>query len=329
MAGERSLALNKLVKDKEMLSEVEVASVVAPLLERLSLLHSEGRSHGNVSLATVTIRVVEPTDGTIHLPDPGSCDPAMRPCASCQQVEEGATPAADIWSVGVIALQLLCGMPCRNGCTSAIVDKQKGELPMMPRGTSLECIEFLMDCLEPRPEDRASAAELLAHDFLRTLTVPAGPKAPDAAETLAESLADVLLISTTGKEQRPACRPAAVPALKTKGRVSFSEPSHTTRCHNCRCQKTCGLAQPAVSRVRLDVSGVMLEKSAKVFAAQVSPNSKDSAASTKRKLGDLSREAPVASERKKQCSGLVKYLSPAILPHTAQLVELPGLVLAD
>ena len=230
MPEPRSLALSRLVKDNEMLSEMEVASVVAPLIERLRGLHAAGRAHGNVSLATVAIRVVEPADGTIHLPDPGCCDPAARPCRACQQTEEGATAAADVWSVGVIALQLLLGRPCRSGCEHGVVGKESGELPLLPRGTSLECIEFLMGCLEPRPEDRASAAELLALDFLRANAAPPGPTAShDAASALADSLADVLLISSAGKTLPDACRPAAVPALRAKGRVSFTTPSQTAR----------------------------------------------------------------------------------------------------
>ena len=58
MAGPRSLALKKLF---------EVSSVVAPMLERLCTLHAQGEAHGNMSLATVTIRVIEPADGTLHL----------------------------------------------------------------------------------------------------------------------------------------------------------------------------------------------------------------------------------------------------------------------
>jgi hypothetical protein len=116
MACPRSLALNKLVKDNEMLSEVEVASVVAPLLQQLHALHALGEAHGNVSLATVTIRVIEPADGTIHLPDAGCCDEAAhRPCAACQQSAEGASAAADIWSVGVVAVfdsVLQCAAVC-------------------------------------------------------------------------------------------------------------------------------------------------------------------------------------------------------------------------
>lgn len=328
MLENRSLALNKLVKDNEMLSEIEVASVVAPLLERLKVLHAAGKAHGNVSLATVMIRVVEPADGTIHLPHPSCCNEAAhRPCAACQQTEESST-AADIWSVGVIALQLLLGRPCREGCHSAISDKHTGEMPVLPRGTSLECIDFLMDCLAPYAEERAGAEELLKHDFLRVIA-PRGPKAPDAADSLADSLADVLLISTEGKNHEQACRPCQVPGLKAKGRVFFTEPSHTARCQRCRCKNECvhedveAQIAPALPRIASDLSLKLLSA---CTSPKLTPNAAGSAASTKRKLG--TRNVPSAP-LKRQCSGLVKYLSPAIRPMTpmSDLENAPALIL--
>eukprot|EP00277_Geminigera_cryophila_P020356 CAMPEP_0179491036 /NCGR_PEP_ID=MMETSP0799-20121207/65837_1 /TAXON_ID=46947 /ORGANISM="Geminigera cryophila, Strain CCMP2564" /LENGTH=336 /DNA_ID=CAMNT_0021307387 /DNA_START=214 /DNA_END=1224 /DNA_ORIENTATION=- len=333
MAGPRSLALNKLVKDNEMLSEVEVSSVVAPLLERLCALHAQGEAHGNVSLATVTICVIEPADGTIHLPDAGCCnEAAQRPCAMCQQSAEGASPAADIWSVGIIAVQLLLGRPCRESCNAAIVAKSTGQMPVLPRGTTLECIDFLMDCLAPRAEDRASAAALLKHDFLRTISPPGGPNSADPADSLADSLADVLLISKAGKQQRQACRPMGVPSLKAKGRVSFTVPSHTARCLQCRCAKECAHQQlvqlprdmPLLAIDKCIKSSVVSHVSPKLQV--FSPNTANSAASTKRKFGD--RDAPISAPKRK-CSCLVKYLSPAILPVAANfdLLNAPALLL--
>ena len=48
-ASERCLALVKLVKDNEMLSEIEVASVVVEATSILRVLHAARRAHGNVS----------------------------------------------------------------------------------------------------------------------------------------------------------------------------------------------------------------------------------------------------------------------------------------
>jgi len=67
---------------------VEVSSVVAPMLEQLCALHAQGEAHGNVSLATMTIRVIEPADGTLHLPDAECCNEvAQRSCAMCQRAQ--------------------------------------------------------------------------------------------------------------------------------------------------------------------------------------------------------------------------------------------------
>jgi hypothetical protein len=342
MSAERSLALVKLVKDHEMLSEVEVASVVAPLLDSLQALHATGRAHGNVSLATVTIRVVEPADGTIHLPDPGCCgEAAHRPCAGCQQTAEGPTPASDVWSVGLLALQLLLGRPCRDASHAPLVDPRTGELPMLPRGVTLECIDFLMDCLAPRPEDRASAAELRRHDFLGTIAPPSGPAAA-TADSLADSLADCLLISAAGKQQAPACRPCAVPSLKAKGRVCFTAPSHTARCALCRCQRECHHEQQQQARGEREQAGVSggaralalgLTLAAADKAQHVSPktspccSTSKSAAPTKRKAGASCLLDQPAATPKRKCSGLVKYLSPAILPMAGDLTNAPALVL--
>jgi hypothetical protein len=339
MASQRSLALNKLVQDNEMLSEVEVATVVAPLLERLQVLHRAGEAHGNVSLATVAIRVVEPADGTIYLLDPACCnEPSHRPCMGCQKMEEGATSAADVWSVGIIALQLLLGRPCRQGCHSSIVEMRTGEMPVLPRGTSLECIDFLTDCLAPRPADRPSAADLLAHDFLRTIAPPRGPKSEDTTDSLADSLSHMLLISQEDKQQEHACRPSVVPSLKAKGRVCFTVPSHTERCRLCLCQHQCShshshqLAQPhptpAAPMPPLPSDASV--KTQTVHSPKLTPNTSGSAASTKRKLGQ--RDVLLAPP-KRQCSGLGQYLSPAIHPwptatSATTLMFLPPLVLA-
>jgi serine/threonine protein kinase len=346
MASQRSLALNKLVHDNETLSEVEVATVVAPLLERLRVLHHAGEAHGNVSLATVAIRVVEPADGTIYLLDP-ACrnEPSHRPCMGCQKIDEGATSAADVWSVGIIALQLLLGRPCRQGCHSSIVEKRTGEMPVLPRGTSLECIDFLSDCLAPRPADRPSAADLLTYDFLRTIAPPRVPKSEDTTDSLSDSLSNMLLISQEDKQQEQACRPSVVPSLKAKGRVCFTVASHTERCHRCRCQCSTShqlgtVHQPSARQPTAQhptpaapMPPLPSDASVKLLTShspKLTPNTSGSAASTKRKLGR--RDVPLAHP-KRQCSGLGQYLSPAIHPWptatvATTLMYLPPLVLA-
>ena len=235
-----SFALASLLKHGGVLSEAEAAQVCRMLLESLGELHAQSQAHGNVTLDTVTIRI--PGHNAIlsvHLDDPdmptvfpGSREAAHRPPAE----DGGRDTADDIWSVGVLVLQMMTGTHERG-----IVDRQTGAMPVLPRGTTLEAIDFLMDCLAPCKKHRSTAAELIQHSFLRSaLAPPCGPApATDEEDCLAESLSDVLLISPEAKQQAHRCRPLAVPALRvatSKHSELFTEPSHTQRCVSCRCK---------------------------------------------------------------------------------------------
>jgi serine/threonine protein kinase len=243
MSVSASFSLSTLLKHSGLLSEVEVAQVAAMLLQSLDKMHAHGRQHGNITLDSVTIRIPgHDAVISVHLEDPDmqsvfpSCHQAAhRPPAG----DDAHTAADDIWSVGVLVLQLLMGLQDRR-----IVDKETGVLPMLPRGTTLEAIDFLMDCLAPDEECRAATTQLLQHSFLRSvLALPKGPApAVDEEEHLAESLSDVLLITQAAKQQAPRCRPPSVPALEVPGPcvgkdsgklVCFTMPSHTKRCLSC------------------------------------------------------------------------------------------------
>ena len=239
-----SFSLRTLVKYGGVLSEAEAAQVCHMLLQSLSDLHTQSRAHGKISLDTVTIRIPgHNTVVSVHLDDP--CTPAMSPscCAAHRPpAEDGARDTAeDIWSVGVLVLQMMTGSHERG-----IVDRQTGAMPVLPRGTTLEAIDFLMDCLAPSEERRATAAELLQHSFLRSaLALPCGTQpASDEEDCLADSLSDVLLISPEVRQQAPRCRPLAVSALATskdsKHKLCFTEPSHTQRCVSCSCKAEVG-----------------------------------------------------------------------------------------
>jgi serine/threonine protein kinase len=234
--GTQELTLDKLAPERDALSEHEVAAVLAPLLERLRAGHAAGAAHGELTLTTVAIRIDEPTACFIHIYDTESWHTAAhRPAevASCAHTRNGAgsiVQAADIWSIGVMALQLLLGRTFR--CIyhdSVIVDPTTGEMPVLPVGTSWACIDFLQDCLEPRVARRASAAELLAHEFL-------SPFSDRATDVLAESLSDVLLISPEMKHKYPE-RQRGVPSLK--GRAHDCGPAlfggTTFPCASCQC----------------------------------------------------------------------------------------------
>ena len=233
-----------------------MASILLPLLKILDKLHAEGQAHGLVSLDTVVIQVAEATASSIHLKDMDMVHVFKRcngevPCACCQQVEEGQTTAADIWSVGVIALQLLLGCPCYKGFHRAI---QTGEMPLLPCDTTFDFIDFLMDCLAPRADDRCTANQLLSHHFFSSIGQPCEP-ASSAHLAWEDSVADVLLIPCEATQQVHPCRPHFVPALRTIRHLCFTLPSHTARCLTChftppRCVQHPAEPQEAATRTK-------------------------------------------------------------------------------
>jgi hypothetical protein len=218
-----ALTLDMLAPEQEMLSETDVAAILAPLLSRVRAGHEAGEAHGEITLKTVAVHVFGGTECSIHLRDTESwCTAAHHPAAGVDcapekswtaRMHEPGAKAADIWSIGVMALQLLLGRSFHTMGHYEIVDARTGEMPELPAGTSFECIDFLMDCVEPRLEYRATAAELLAHDFLSAFTEL---READSRDSLAESLADVLLITAENKWHKTPSRPSGVPSLTAR-----------------------------------------------------------------------------------------------------------------
>ena len=246
----QTLSLFELCAGAEPFSAAEVAAVLAPMLGHLAVQHAQdagGAGHGNLSLASVAIHVSEDHDGTVHLPPPlltASAATHVR-CVSCMAPEDTvsgqSTQAADIWSVGVIAVQMLLGRQCAfaqcGGHCRGLVHRGTGELPVMPKGMSFECYDFLMDCLSPLASERPSASRLLDHPYIQAIA-DGSSAYPTAIDHNMDALLPVLhqlLICEDIKTQRAPCRPVFVPILVApiwETHFCFETPSHTTRC-NC------------------------------------------------------------------------------------------------
>jgi len=247
----QTLSLFELCAGAEPFSAAEVAAVLAPMLGHLAVQHAQdagGAGHGNLSLASVAIHVSEDHDGTVHLPPPllaASAATHVR-CVSCMAPEDTvsgqSTQAADIWSVGVIAVQMLLGRQCAfaqcGGHCRGLVHRGTGELPVMPKGMSFECYDFLTDCLSPLASERPSASRLLEHPYIQAIAEDSSAY-PTAIDHDMDALLPVLhqlLICEDIKTQRAPCRPVCVPILVApiwETHLCFEAPSHTMRCNIC------------------------------------------------------------------------------------------------
>jgi hypothetical protein len=238
-----SLSLAELCAGAEPFAPAEAAAVLGPLLEKVASLHISGSIHGSLTMATVTVCVCGPAGDSVHLAPSASGTARCTRCIAPEDKLAGpGSQEGDVWSIGVIALQLLLGRQCdhaqRRGCCAGIVDRATGELPVLPRGLSFACVDFLTDCLEADPAQRPTAAALLQHPYIRAVS---GSGAADAAhgeldDADVDMLMDGLIIADDVRSRPPPCRPRAVPSLTTPLwdlRVSFEAPSHTHRCTRC------------------------------------------------------------------------------------------------
>ncbi len=238
-----TLSLSELCVDANPFTADELGAVLFGVLAELAAVHSAKREDvfpkrrtgiGNITLATVCISVRDRDVVAVQLLSP--CNLALKGCTACMapmdRMLAESTAENDIWSIGILSLQLLLGRQCafahHGGYCEGLVERSTGELPVMPRGIPFECLDFLMECLHPEPTKRPSASQLLEHPFIRKGARIAsgawhGHACCDSIEEVESDLDESdddlipvmhqLLISEDIKQRSPPCRPASVPSL--------------------------------------------------------------------------------------------------------------------
>jgi len=76
---------------------------------------------------------------------------------------------ADIWSLGILTYELLCGTPCFSGNTNTELSKNINEgIYKLPKELNLSqtCIDFIALCLVQNPNERLKWKEVLEHPFI-------------------------------------------------------------------------------------------------------------------------------------------------------------------
>lgn len=166
--------------------EESVAAVYASQIAvGLDYLHSQRTVHRDVKGANILVE----KSGRIKLADFGMAKQIVEQMATAAPGRGGDAMAgsafwmapevvkqqthgapADVWSVGCVVIEMLTGVPPWSDCGGQVQAIFKiggtGELPTMPEWISDDARDLVSSCLRRDPDERPSAADLLAHPFV-------------------------------------------------------------------------------------------------------------------------------------------------------------------
>jgi len=179
----------------QTLTEDEIATILCDTLKGLEYLHVRKKIHRDIKAGNILLN----SEGHAKLADFGVAGQLTDTMAKRNTVigtpfwmapeviqEIGYDCVADIWSLGITALEMAEGKapygdihPMR---AIFMIPSKPPPSFNQPDKWSSEFIEFVSRCLVKNPEERATASELLQHDFIKNA------KSPDIlAEMIAEA----------------------------------------------------------------------------------------------------------------------------------------------
>jgi tRNA A-37 threonylcarbamoyl transferase component Bud32 len=217
------LALDRWVKENGAPSPLEIAGWLRDLLRGLEVAHDAGVIHRDIKPGNLLLL----PDGTAQLMDFGLATQVGRErltktgvwvgtpaYAAPEQIHgHGMGPRADLYSLGVVAYQMLTGVQPFLGTFAEVVQRQLEYRPppvakVVPE-VPLAFSDLVMQMLEKDPEDRpddARAARLWIERVLAAMRSGAHPEVPGGKPRRAE---------TRALEAPVSSRTAAQPALRT------------------------------------------------------------------------------------------------------------------
>lgn len=165
---------------KKTLTEDEIATILSDTLQGLVYLHLRRKIHRDIKAANILLN----TEGYAKLADFGVAGQLTDTMAKRNTVigtpfwmapevieEIGYDCVADIWSLGITALEMAEGKPPYgeiHPMRAIFMIPQKPPPSFRePDRWSTEFIDFVSKCLVKNPDERATATELLEHEFIR------------------------------------------------------------------------------------------------------------------------------------------------------------------
>jgi len=147
------------------------ADVAAQVADALAYLHGLGIVHGDVKPGNILVPV---DGGPVRLTDfgvaqrvgpglPGSRATHATPEYVAPEVITGQPPrpATDVYALGIVLYELLCGRsPYRGGGVSEVLWRHATCVPVRPAGLPEPLWRAILDCLAPDPDERPAPAAL-------------------------------------------------------------------------------------------------------------------------------------------------------------------------